>query len=133
MILPMQETGQAKERPSHGRAALQSVALPIRMLCTDLIAILLTVHTSFGYGVIFSFFLSFRSILGMSYGFNDREASLSYLSLIIGYGLAIVIYAFMDRRRASAAQRLGSTYDAPEDRLRSSVAGGILVCFGEVW
>jgi MFS family permease len=133
LILPMHETGQTKERPSRVRATLQSICFPVRMLCTDIIAILLTVHTSFGYGVIFSFFLSFRSILNRSYGFDDRETSLAYLSLLVGYGLAIVIHALMDRRSASAAQRHGITYDMPESRLRSSVVGGILVCFGEVW
>jgi hypothetical protein len=80
----------------------QSIFLPVPMLCTDIIAILLTVHTSFGYGVIFSFF-SFRSILDESYGFDDLETSLAYLSLLVGYGLAIVIHRLMERRSASAA------------------------------
>ncbi|KAL2782702.1 hypothetical protein BJX66DRAFT_345594 [Aspergillus keveii] len=69
------------------------------MLCADIIAILLTVHTSFGYGVIFSFF-SFRSILDESYGFDDLETSLAYLRLLVGYGLAIVIHGLMERRTA---------------------------------
>ncbi|KAL2782352.1 hypothetical protein BJX66DRAFT_320941 [Aspergillus keveii] len=60
----------------------QSIFLPVPMLCTDIIAILLTMHTSFGYGVIFGFF-SFRSILDESYGFDNLETSLAYLSLLV--------------------------------------------------
>ncbi|KAL2811921.1 hypothetical protein BDW59DRAFT_167922 [Aspergillus cavernicola] len=116
------------------RVSLQSILLPIRMLCPDMIMLLLAeVHTTFGYGVIFSFSLSFRYILGSNYGFDDRVSSLSCLSLVIGYALAILIYLLIEQRIVSAAQRPENKPDAPEGRLYSSGVGGVLVLVGEAW
>ncbi|KAL6228655.1 major facilitator superfamily domain-containing protein [Aspergillus navahoensis] len=87
----------------------KSIFLPLKMLLTDLIVLSLTVHTSFGYALIFSFFSSFFYILSMDYGFDTKHAS---LCLIVGYFCALCLYI---------------------KRLYVATLGGFLLLVGEVW
>lgn len=129
LTLSMQETGEEglKNQKEPGRRALliRSVSLPFRLIYSDRITLLLSIHTAFGYGVVFSFLMSFKYVLTSQYHFNNREASLSYLSLVLGYVLAIMLCASIDR--------ISGGTGCPEKALYGSVAGGILLLLGEIW
>jgi hypothetical protein len=90
-----------------------------------MIVLLLTIHTAFAYGVIFSFFLSFKYVLVSEYQFTDQEASLSYISLVLGYVFAIILFILIER--------VSEGGECPEKQLHGSIAGGVLLLIGEIW
>jgi MFS family permease len=125
----MQETGVVSRRGLKERRRrtflLRSISFPVRLLCSDMIVLLLTVHTAFAYGVIFSFFLSFKYVLVSEYQFTDQEASLSYISLVLGYVFAIILFILIER--------VSDGGECPEKQLHGSIAGGVLLLIGEIW
>ncbi|KAL4935500.1 hypothetical protein BDV06DRAFT_217384 [Aspergillus oleicola] len=129
LILAMQETGTAglRTRDWSPRRALviRSISLPFRLIYSDPITLLLSIHTAFGYGVVFSFLMSLKYLLTSQYHFDNQEASLSYLSLVLGYVFAIAVCVLLERISGAA--------DCPEKALCGSTAGGFLLLFGEIW
>ncbi|KAL6230305.1 major facilitator superfamily domain-containing protein [Aspergillus navahoensis] len=129
LTLSMQETGEAglKDQKGPRRRALliRSFSLPFRLIYSDTITLLLSIHTAFAYGVVFSFLMSFKYILTSQYHFDSQEASMSYLSLVLGYVLAIALCVLMER--------ISGATDCPEKALYGSIAGGILLLLGEIW
>jgi MFS family permease len=109
----------------------KSIFLPLKMLLTDLIVLSLTIHTSFGYALIFSFFSSFFYILTMDYGFNTKQASLCLLSLIVGYFCALCLYVAFDK--CFFTSRNHAVSPVPEKRLYVAILGGFLLLLGEIW
>jgi MFS family permease len=109
----------------------KSIFLPLKMLFTDLIVLSLTIHTSFGYALIFSFFSSFFYILSMDYGFDTKQASLCLLSLIVGYFCALCLYIGFDKYFFTSKNDTVSP--VPEKRLYVATLGGFLLLVGEVW
>ncbi|KAL4862111.1 hypothetical protein BDV12DRAFT_190646 [Aspergillus spectabilis] len=129
LTLLMQETGEAalisQTERQRRTFSFRSILFPVRLLCSDMIVLLLSIHTAFGYGVIFSFFLSFKYVLVSEYQFDEQEASLSYLSLISGYIFAIILCIMIER--------ISDAAECPEKQLYSSIAGGVLLLVGEIW
>ncbi|RDH26638.1 major facilitator superfamily domain-containing protein [Aspergillus welwitschiae] len=134
LILGMRETSTAKRsRDGPPRHLQRSLSLPLKMLCSDPIIFALTLHTSFGYAMIFSFFSSFSYILTLDYAFHNPQSSLCLLSLAIGYFCAILLFLMLEAvirmRLKSCQQRLSR----PEDGLIPGIAGGVLLLAGETW
>jgi MFS family permease len=128
-IILMQETGVVSRRGLKERRRrtflLRLISFPVRLLCSDMIVLLLTVHTAFAYGVIFSFFLSFKYVLVSEYQLTNQEASLSYTSLVLGYVFAIILFILIER--------VSDGGECPEKQLHGFIAGGVLLLIGEIW
>lgn len=147
-ILCMQETSKAqilkpKREPgtltkAHAWARTKhhfrnGVLRPSRMLVTEPIVLSLTIYTAYAYAMIFSFFGSLPYILELEYGFNSRQVGLAFLSVIIGYCLANVMFGAFDMTLYAKARRAAGGMPAPEHRLYSGMVGSIFIPVGLFW
>jgi MFS family permease len=72
-----------------GKMIQAAMVRPVRMLCTETVVRLLTLYTAFAYAMVFSYFGSASYVLQLDYGFSLREVGLNFISVIIGYILAL--------------------------------------------
>ncbi|KAH8435421.1 putative MFS polyamine transporter [Aspergillus melleus] len=142
LVILMQET--SKPMPMHqgdnvvvtgGQVdnRLRAICLPFKMLCNDWIVLSLTLHTAFGYAIIFSYFTSILYVLSSAYQFDAKKASLSLLSLVIGYFCAIIMCVHFDKRFCPRNGTGSMDHVPPEKRLYAGMVGSILMLLGEVW
>ncbi|CAI0654071.1 unnamed protein product [Colletotrichum noveboracense] len=101
------------------------------MLFTEIIVSSLAIYSAFAYAMIFSYFASCSYILQKLYGFNLREVGLSFISIIIGYILATVMYGVFDARFRGPALKAGTA--TPEQRLYAALVGSVLLPVGLFW
>ncbi|KAK2030762.1 major facilitator superfamily transporter [Colletotrichum zoysiae] len=114
-----------------GDLAKRAVTRPTKMLFTEIIVSSLALYTAFAYAMIFSYFASCSYVLQRYYGFNLRQVGLSFISVVIGYILAIFVYGFLDTRFRMPSVRAGTA--TPEQRLYAALVGSILLPAGLFW
>jgi MFS family permease len=106
----------------------------VKMLVTDVVVFSLTLYTAYAYALTFSYFASIPYVFPRYYDFNRRETSLVFLSIMIGYFLAIALFAFFDRTLyARAREAAGGGLPAPEHRLYSALVGSVFMPIGLFW
>ena len=106
----------------------------VKMLLTDIVVFSLTLYTAYAYALTFSYFASIPYVFPKVYGFTPKQTSLAFLSIMIGYFLAIVLFAVFDRTLfARARKAAGGGLPAPEHRLYSALAGSIFLPVGLFW
>lgn len=104
------------------------------MLTTEAIAFSLTLYTGYAYAVVFSFFASATYVYSLDYDFNTRQIGLSFISVLIGYGLAAVMHIIVDMTLYSRAVRQAPNgRPAPEHRLYAAMIGSIFLPIGLFW
>lgn len=114
----------------------KAIGRPTRMLFTELIVASLTLYTAFAYAMVFSYFSSGSYVLPLYYGFNSREVGLSFISVIIGYALATVVFAAFDKTlyaRAAAVAKAKGTELPAKHRLYSAMVGSVFLPAGLFW
>jgi hypothetical protein len=96
------------------------------MLATEPILCLLSLYIALIYGLLYAFFFSFPVVFGDNYHWNDGIVGLTFISVWIGLGLALVAMPFLQRdyMRRSAAK---NGKPEPEDRLPGMMIGSIFV------
>ncbi|TDZ28860.1 Polyamine transporter 4 [Colletotrichum spinosum] len=141
--LSMRETSKAwilrKESGDHQKITFSRIAAlakgavmrPTKMLFTEIIVSSLAVYSAFAYAMIFSYFASSSYILQRLYEFNLEEVGLSFISVIIGYFLAVILFAFFDAKFRMPAIRAGTA--TPELRLYSACVGSVALPAGLFW
>lgn len=106
----------------------------IRMLMRDIVVLSLSLYTAYTYALTFSYFASTPYVFPRYYGFDMKQTSLTFLSIMIGYFLAIGLFAFFDRTLyAQAREAAEEALPAPEHRLYSALVGSILLPIGLFW
>ncbi|KAF4950597.1 hypothetical protein FSARC_13132 [Fusarium sarcochroum] len=116
------------------RVIMTAMARPVKMLFQEVIVSSLALYTAFAYAMIFSYFASSSYILQLYYGFNLREVGLSFISVIIGYILATIMYAVFDKTLYARAARASPTGSAgPEHRLYAALVGGFFLPAALFW
>lgn len=109
----------------------------IKLLSRDIIVFLLTIYTAYAYAMIFSYFASFNYVLSLEYGFSLQQIGLSFLSIVIGYCLAGLMFAILDATLYARARKAASLQDRalqhPEHRLYAALIGSIFVPPGLFW
>lgn len=146
LILFMKETSEVRiqRKVQHsGRFGIVQLALStlqsavlrsVAMLTTETIAFSLTLYTGYAYAVVFSYFASATYIYSLDYDFDSREIGLSFISVIIGYGLAAVTHVVVDKTLyARAVRQAPDGRPAPEHRLYSGMIGSIFLPIGLFW
>ena len=68
-----------------------------RMLSTEITVFSLTLYTAYAYALTFSYFASVPYVFARYYDFAKPQISLVFLSIMIGYLLAVCLFAFFDR------------------------------------
>ena len=109
------------------------VMRPTKMLLTEPIVLSLTIYTAYAYALIFSFFDSLPYVLATYYGFNAKQVGLSFLSVVIGYLLATVLFAVCERTLYKKAREAANGMPAPEHRLYSALFGSMFLPVGLFW
>lgn len=111
-------------------AVLRSMA----MLTTETIAFSLTLYTGYAYAVVFSFFASATYVYSIDYDFNSRQIGLSFIGVVIGYGLAAVMHIMVEMTLyARAVRQARNGRPAPEHRLYAAMIGSIFLPIGLFW
>jgi len=141
----MQETYTSKRRAPPGTplserlrtlgGTLQvAVTKPAKMLVVEIPVLSLTLYTSYTYALVFSYFASCSYVLPLYYEFDKKELGLSFLSVIIGYFLAALVYGICDAKLYRKALALsGGELAAPEHRLYAAMIGSIFLPAALFW
>ena len=106
---------------------------PVKMLFTEVIVFSLSLYTAYAYAMVFSFFDSYPYILMVEYGFDSRQAGLSFLSIVIGYLLATFLFGVFDKTLYAKARSAANGLPAPEHRLYSALVGSFFLPIGLFW
>jgi hypothetical protein len=110
-----------------------SVVRPVKMLCNEAIVLSLTIYTAFAYAVTFSYFGSAMYVLQLEYGFDLRHAGLGFISVVIGYVMAIITFLVFDSTLYAKALQAADGEAAPEHRLYAGMMGSVLLPVGLFW
>lgn len=76
------------------RLITQSIVRPLKLLTLSPIVLLLSLYTSFAFGLTFLLFTTFPSVYGSKYHFSAGVSGLAYLGMGIGSLLGVVTFAF---------------------------------------
>ncbi|KAF2665679.1 putative bicyclomycin resistance protein [Microthyrium microscopicum] len=110
---------------------------PMRMLLFEPIVLFLSLYSAFTFGVLFAFLDAFPVVFVGVYHFNLGQLGLSFLSLAIGYILAVPtsvavdFFVYQKKHRAAAAK--GQHLLPPEERLYTAMMGSFGVTIGLFW
>ncbi|KAL4886864.1 putative MFS polyamine transporter [Aspergillus karnatakaensis] len=104
-----------------------------KMLVTELIVFSLTLYSSFAYAMVFSFFASVPYVLRTNYGFDAKQSGLSFISPIIGYLVAAVMFIVLDKTVYQRATHAAGGMAAPEHRLYIGMVGSVFLPAGLFW
>jgi hypothetical protein len=122
-----------------GLKVLLTVTLfrPIHMLMFEPIVALFGLYTAFCFGVLFAFLPAFPIVFQGVYRFNLGETGLTFISLSVGYILAVPTSMVVDRliyqSRYREAIKNGKQHVAPEHRLYTGMMGSFGVSIGLFW
>ena len=122
-----------EQKPTLAHRLAGGLGKPVKMLCTEVIVLSLTLYTAFAYAMIFSYFASSSYVLALYYGFDWQKIGLSFISVIIGYLLAALMFAVFDKTLYAKARDAGAGIAPPEHRLYSAMAGSVLLPVGLFW
>lgn len=128
------ETGDRVTGAKIVSLAANAIMRPTKMLFTEVVVLSMAVYSAFAYAMIFSYFTSASYVLQTLYGFNSKEVGLSFISVIIGYIFATIIFIGLDRvSRVLAAKKSPPGPPAPEARLWSALVGSVFLPSGLFW
>ncbi|KAI9030594.1 major facilitator superfamily domain-containing protein [Hyaloraphidium curvatum] len=115
-----------------GQVVATSFARPLSFLATELIVSLVTLYTSFVYGVLYLLFGTFPIVFVGIYHFNPGQSGIAFLSIGIGAFFSILVlnrvFNALYLRRPDPHGRL-----VPEWRLPSCFVGGPLFALSMFW
>lgn len=124
------EIDQANMRPKD--VAFEALVRPIQLMVMDPAIGFTAVYVGLCYGIYYSFFEAFPLVYIDRYGFNVGEMGLTFLSIVIGAVLSIVMYYTYIYRVVEPdirAHGLG----APEKRLVPALLGSLFLPAGLFW
>lgn len=133
-IQQSQKPGAKFDTKALGGILRRALVRPTVMLLTEPVVYSLAIYAAYAYAMIFSYFASASYVLQTLYSFNLREVGLSFISVIIGYLLGVLVYLVCDitlHKRARSTSRNGLA--DPEHRLYASFIGGIFLPAGLFW
>jgi MFS family permease len=109
---------------------------PVHMLIFEPIVLFMSLYAAFLFGVLFAFLPAFPIVFGGIYHFSIAQTGLAFISLAIGYMLAVPTAMACDRwlyqSKHTAADKHGKPA-APEHRLYSAMIGSFGVSIGLFW
>lgn len=114
-----------------------TVFRPLHMLFTEPIVLFLSLYSAFTFGVLFAFLPAFPVVYAGVYHFDLSQIGLAYISLSVGYMLAVVTAIacdqFIYQRKHRVAEKEGIKMLPPEERLYSAMIGSFGVTIGLFW
>ncbi|KAF2767214.1 MFS general substrate transporter [Teratosphaeria nubilosa] len=110
----------------------KNIARPLRILFTEPIVLLITIYTSFIYGLLYLSLTAYALVFEEVYGFSQGVAGLPYLALIAGVFIAFAIVVATNKSYVRKL-KANNNIPVPEWRLPIVVAGGIIFPCGLFW
>ena len=115
-------TEQEVRRRPLSEIVVETLVRPFQMLATEPILLLMSLYISLVYGLLYAFFFSFPVVFGDDYGWEDDSIGLTFCSVFIGVGLALVVTPWLEKKYAAKGEDV-----TPEDRLPGMLIGGPFV------
>ena len=107
---------------------------PIRMLVTEPIVVILSLHVGFIFAVIFQFFISIPAVLSLTYNFTVYQAGIAFTAAIVGALLAAVTATIIDKLTFARVAKNKPTAVVPiELRMIPGVFGSVLTTASLFW
>jgi multidrug resistance protein len=105
-------TEQERFRASFMQTVKLTMVRPFTMLMSEPILVLMSLYIALIYGLLYAFFFAYPVVFGELYGFNDGQIGLTFIGILIGTGLALVVTPQLEKRYNSLGRE-----PTPEDRL----------------
>lgn len=99
---------------------------PFAMLVTEPILLLLSLYIALIYGLLYAFFFSYPVVFSGNYGWDDGHVGLTFISVWIGLGLALLVTPQLEKNYHARSRAKGGHAD-PEDRLVGMMVGAAWV------
>ncbi|KKZ68806.1 hypothetical protein EMCG_05605 [[Emmonsia] crescens] len=115
-----------------GEAIRTSLLRPWILLFKEPIVFLLSTYMAIVYGTLYMLFAAFPIVYQQYRGWNEGVGGLSFLGVLIGMLIAMVINIIYDRRYQKIARDNGG-FAPPEARLPVCIIGGISIPIGLFW
>ncbi|KAI0478659.1 MFS general substrate transporter [Xylariaceae sp. FL0804] len=113
-----------------------TVVSPVKMLLTEPIVALVSLHLGLNFACVFQWFVSVPAALGMAYGFDVRRSGLAFIGAIGGATLALLSSALCEAlfsRPRSRDEKGMMRAPAVETRLIPAIIGGFLLVASLWW
>lgn len=109
----------------------KTLVRPLKMLMVEPILLLITLYSSFVYGLLYAFLTLIPYTFGNSYGWSAGVRELPYLSLLVGITIGAFISYQFDKRYNRILERQGRP--VAEERLPPMMVGGVCFSIGLFW
>ena len=107
-----------------------SLIRPWKFLVVEPIVLILTIYTAIIYGVLYLNFAAYPIVFELGHGFNTGEGGLAFLGILVGTTLSVVASVFFINPQYIKTAKAKGGRAEPEDRLPSSIWGGVLIVIG---
>ncbi|KAG5362269.1 Polyamine transporter 1 [Yarrowia sp. C11] len=111
----------------------QNLVRPIKMLFTEPILLLITIYTSFIYGILYLFLEAYPIVFIEGYKMSPTVGELPYLGVLVGFIFSCVFGCFIFEPRYVAAVQRNNGKPVPEARLIFMMSGAITFPIGIFW
>ncbi|KAK9457407.1 major facilitator superfamily domain-containing protein [Dipodascopsis uninucleata] len=105
---------------------------PIRMLVQEPILLLVTMYTSFIYGILYLMLEAFPIIFIEGYGMSTTVGELPYLGMVVGEAIGCCIFLLFEPYTIRMIEQNGGK-PVPENRLLPAMIGSIDFTIGMLW
>ncbi|KAA1467121.1 MFS general substrate transporter [Dentipellis sp. KUC8613] len=105
---------------------VETLIRPFEMLATEPILLLVSLYVSMIYALLYGFFFSFPIIFGEDYGFNDGIVGLTFISVLVGVLLGVMVTPQLEKMYLRQVALKGGKAD-PEDRLPGMMIGAPII------
>ncbi|KZV96667.1 MFS general substrate transporter [Exidia glandulosa HHB12029] len=119
-------TEQEMFKASLAQIIFDTLIRPLEMLGSEPILLLMSLFIALVYGELYAFFFSFPVVFGEDYHWSNGKVGLTFLSVIIGLSLALLVTPCIEKNYLKRAAAKGG-YADPEDRLIGMMLGAPFV------
>jgi MFS transporter, DHA1 family, multidrug resistance protein len=104
----------------------------VKMLFTEPLVILITLYLGLNFTVVFQWFISVPTALGIAYDFGVRRAGLAFISAIVSVVLALISSSLIEALFTSKLGKSSEMY-LIEKRLVPAIVGSLFVAGALFW
>ncbi|KAF7301058.1 MFS general substrate transporter [Mycena indigotica] len=119
-------TEQELFKASFSQILTETLVRPFQMIATEPILLLMSLYVALIYGLLYAFFFSFPVVFGEDYHFSDGIVGVTFCSVLIGLGIALLVTPRLEKDYLRRAAAKGGRAD-PEDRLIGMMIGSPFV------
>ncbi|PGH07948.1 hypothetical protein AJ80_07929 [Polytolypa hystricis UAMH7299] len=105
---------------------------PLKILFTEPIVLLLSLYTSFIYGLLYLFLTAYPMVFQRVHGFNKGVGGLPYFGMVIGIGIG-GLSIFLTQPWYARKLEANNGINIPEWRLPHVISGGVAFAGGLFW